>query len=395
MNRFSFCFWFFYAARAAFGVLLHMGAHQFVYFDSVVTFLFAAWLLGWFLLSGTLPKTENSTQPVLRWILLYLAWSFVTLLWTPAPLLLAGGKLLKIALEAGIVLATVSEGNIHEITSYSIRGFLCGAVLAASLYGFYPRDEQGRAGVAGGLDGYEIALMTALAGVIAFIEWAAKPDRWRTIRAVVLAGGTMILMYKSSIVAYGAAIAPFAFKSGSRTLVKTAIAVGLLAWLVFPWVAPYLIPYIEGEGYLTLTGRLFIWADALTFIIARPILGSGYDSPKVLLSDIGDFSPGHAHNDWLQNWMSLGLIGTVLMFAVFLSFFRVAWQHRTLPAGQIALGVILFGLVRGITDTTPDLSPPIGLMLLLTAKMNAVAFGSMIDNASFKVWQQSTNESPA
>jgi O-Antigen ligase len=379
MKRYCFCFWFFYAARTAIGVLLHMEAHQYVYFDSAVTFLFAAGLVGRALIFGA-RSTGNSSQPVLRWMLLYLAWSFITLLWTPAPLLFAGGKLLKVALEAGIVLALIAQGNIHEITSYSIRGFLCGAILAASLYGFYPHDEQDRAGVEGGLDGYDISLMTGLAGVIAFIQWETKPDRWRAIRAAVLAGGTMILTYKSSIVAYGLAITPFAFRSGYRTLFKTLVAVGLLAWLVFPWVAPYLIPYFESEGYLTLTGRFFIWANALDFIAAKPIVGSGYDSAKVLLSDVGTFSPGHAHNEWLQNWMCLGLIGMILLLLILGSFLKVAWRHRKLPVGQIGIGLILFGLIRGISDPTPDLCPPIGLMLLLTAKMNAVPLAAANDS---------------
>jgi O-antigen ligase len=183
----------------------------------------------------------------------------------------------------------------------------------------------------------------------------------------------MVLMYKGCIVAYGVAISPFLFKSGSRKLAKALVAVGLLAWVAFPWAAPYLIPYVEEGGYLTLTGRVFIWADVLSFIAARPIVGSGYDSAKVLLSDIGPFTPGHAHNEWLQNWMCLGLVGVILLVMLFWSFLRVAWRNRSLQVGRIALALLLFGFIKGMSDPSPDLCPPIGLLLLLTAKMNAVA----------------------
>jgi hypothetical protein len=371
MNRYSFCFWFFYASRAAIGVLMRMEPHQYAYFDSAITVLFAIWLVVRGLLVGFKP-IGNSAQPVSRWIFLYLGWSFITLLWTPAPLLFSGGRLLKVALEAGIVSAVIAQGNIKDITDHSIRGFIFGAILAASLYGFYPLDEQGRVGVEGGLDGYDIPLMTALAGVIAFIEWEVMPDFWRVSRAIVLAGATMLLAYKSNIVAYGAAITPFAFRSGYKTIIKSLIAVGLLGWFIFPWIAPYMVPYFEAEGYLTLTGRLFIWANALDFIAAKPIVGSGYDAAKVLLPDIGDFSPGHAHNEWLQAWMCLGLIGVMLLLLVLWSFLKVSWKHRKIPVGQMALALLLFGFLRGMTDPTSDLCPPIGLMLLLTARMNAI-----------------------
>ena len=327
MKRCSFCFWFFYASRAAIGVVLHMGAHQYVFFDSGLTLIFAICAFGKVLVSGGRAARSTSSRQVFRWVFLYLAWAAITLTWTPAPALLAGGKLLKIVLELGIVLCLISDPDIREITSSSIKGFLYGGIFAVSLYGFYPVDITGRAGVEGGLEGYEIARMTTLAAVMAFIQWTNKPDRRSAVQAVVLAGGVLILVNKSCIGAYCMAIAPFALRAGAKALTKTLVALSLLAWLVFPWVAPYLMPYIYAEGYLTLTGRLFIWADAWNDILAKPILGSGYDSAKVLLVSLGDFSPGHAHNEWLQNWMCLGLIGVLLLLGIYVSFTKLSWKY--------------------------------------------------------------------
>lgn len=373
MKRCSFCFWFFYASRAAIGVVLHMGAHQYVFFDSGLTLIFAICAFGKVLVSGGRAARSTSSRQVFRWVFLYLAWAAITLTWTPAPALLAGGKLLKIVLELGIVLCLISDPDIREITSSSIKGFLYGGIFAVSLYGFYPVDITGRAGVEGGLEGYEIARMTTLAAVMAFIQWTNKPDRRSAVQAVVLAGGVLILVNKSCIGAYCMAIAPFALRAGAKALTKTLVALSLLAWLVFPWVAPYLMPYIYAEGYLTLTGRLFIWADAWNDILAKPILGSGYDSAKVLLVSLGDFSPGHAHNEWLQNWMCLGLIGVLLLLGIYVSFTKLSWKYRKLPIGQMAIALLLFGLVRGITDPSIDLSPPMGLILLFATRMGSLS----------------------
>jgi hypothetical protein len=372
MKRCCFSFWFFYASRTSIGVVLHMGAHEYVLFDSGVTLVLGIWIFSKTLIADTTSLKSSTSRPVSQWIFLYLSWAIVSLLWTPAPIWFAGGKLLKICFEIGILLCLTSDEDIEKVTSYSMLGFLYGAIFAVSLYGLYPVDADGRAGVDGGLDGFDIARMIALAGVIAFVQWTTKPNRWHALQALVLAGGTMILINKSCIAAYSMAVAPLALKSGLRTLTKTLIVLGLLAWLSFPLVAPYLVPYIETQGYLTLTGRLFIWADAIHYISAKPFIGSGYDSAKVLLSNLGEFSPGHAHNEWLQNWMCLGIIGVILLFAIFGSFTKIAWKYRGLPVGQTAIALVVFGLVRGVTDPSVDLSPPMGLMLLLTARMNSL-----------------------
>lgn len=370
MRFFCFAFWFFYASRTALGVLLRMGAHEYAYFDSAVTLIFAAWIITAVLLSQSWLPVKSSSQPVSKWILLYIAWAFITLTWTPAGLLLSGGKLFKIATEQGIVFATLSLADVDEVAYYSLQGFIYGAMLSVCLYPLYPKDLEGRVGVADGIDGYNIAQMVAIAAVVVFIQWATKRDKRAGFRAILLSAGTVVLINKSCIVAYGIAVAPVAIRLGAKRLARILIMFSLLAWCVFPLVAPYLLPYIEAEGYLTLTGRLLLWQDAIDHISTHPLIGSGFDSAKVLLAEFNEFAPGHAHNEWLQNWMCMGLIGVILLGAIFISFGRVAWKHRRSFVGQAAMGLLLFGLVRGITDPTPDLCPPMGLMLLLAAVMN-------------------------
>ncbi|HLN22993.1 MAG TPA: O-antigen ligase family protein, partial [Patescibacteria group bacterium] len=63
----------------------------------------------------------------------------------------------------------------------------------------------------------------------------------------------------------------------------------------------------------TLTGRLEIWQFAIQKIQESPIFGFGYNSSKVVLGQHLGFENGlmidTAHNLWLQNMLSVGLVG--------------------------------------------------------------------------------------
>jgi O-antigen ligase len=71
----------------------------------------------------------------------------------------------------------------------------------------------------------------------------------------------------------------------------------------------------------TLTGRLEIWNFAEEKVLESPIVGYGYNSSKVILGQHLGFENGlmvdTAHNLWLQNMLSVGLIGTLPMAALF------------------------------------------------------------------------------
>ena len=68
----------------------------------------------------------------------------------------------------------------------------------------------------------------------------------------------------------------------------------------------------------TLTGRTNIWAGVLHEIHQRPWLGYGYGAvwddktgwgPVYWITKIAGFRAAHAHNNWLEQWLGLGLLG--------------------------------------------------------------------------------------
>ncbi len=68
----------------------------------------------------------------------------------------------------------------------------------------------------------------------------------------------------------------------------------------------------------TLTGRTEIWAAIVRQIEQRPWTGYGYEAvwtdksgrgPFAYIVKEAGFTPQHAHNSWLEQWLGLGLIG--------------------------------------------------------------------------------------
>jgi O-antigen ligase len=68
----------------------------------------------------------------------------------------------------------------------------------------------------------------------------------------------------------------------------------------------------------TLTGRTQIWAAAMRQIEQRPWEGYGYAAvwddktgrgPLAWIVHDAKFTPQHAHNSWIEQWIGLGLFG--------------------------------------------------------------------------------------
>jgi len=142
-------------------------------------------------------------------------------------------------------------------------------------------------------------------------------------------------------------------------------------------IAAYYEVYTNaGNQAETLTGRIGIWSLILDRALERPWLGHGFNSISKVIPPFGpdQFEAWHAHNELLQQFYTYGVVGIVLLFGLYGSFYREARrlarpEHRTL-----FLGLILFIVIRGFGDTERfDLSFPlwsITLLCLMLAAMN-------------------------
>jgi O-antigen ligase len=123
----------------------------------------------------------------------------------------------------------------------------------------------------------------------------------------------------------------------------------------------------SGDQIETLTGRTVLWAVAISMGLEKPWFGHGIYSFKALIPAFGDFEAVHAHNEFLQQFFEYGLVGVVIVGMIYWSFFRQARRAPPDDIRTLSLTLLIFVLVRGLTDTTNfGLSCPLWLLATLT-----------------------------
>jgi O-antigen ligase len=142
--------------------------------------------------------------------------------------------------------------------------------------------------------------------------------------AMILGGGALALV--------GLARQGAAGRVGATWV--AVFAAGLIAAFAF-FASDVLLGLLGKDA--TLTGRTLIWAGIMNRIAERPWFGYGYGaiwdntalwSPlRWIIHDAG-FRPHHAHNAWLEQWLSLGILGLSAWGGFFL---------QTLLANLVAL----------------------------------------------------------
>ena len=100
---------------------------------------------------------------------------------------------------------------------------------------------------------------------------------------------------------------------------------------------------------LTATGRFSVWETALRLIGEKPLLGWGYGSMNFVLpaqkSEVG-FAAAHAHNAFLQVFLSIGLVG----LCCFLLVMALKIYFSVKSRDQMNIAAIFFLLIDGLTE---------------------------------------------
>src|SRR5262249_47554803 len=154
----------------------------------------------------------------------------------------------------------------------------------------------------------------------------------------------------------------------SRTA-KAWIGVGCSVVLLAFWglLEAYFDLYSQGSNVETLTGRTYIWSRGLEFSMEKPWLGHGFDSFRWVFPAFDGFLPHHAHNEFVQQFFTYGLIGLLVVSATYVSFYR---QIRSSPKSSLqslAMAILLLILIRGLVDTDQfELCFPLWLMAMLS-----------------------------
>ena len=111
----------------------------------------------------------------------------------------------------------------------------------------------------------------------------------------------------------------------------------------------------------TLTGRTEIWAEIWRLIQQRPLLGYGYDAvwtdksvwgPLPWVTKHLQFTPSHAHNSWLEQWLALGEVGLAVWSMLYVSVVSKAiWSVFTSRGALLAFPFMIVYSLIGLTES--------------------------------------------
>jgi O-antigen ligase len=127
----------------------------------------------------------------------------------------------------------------------------------------------------------------------------------------------------------------------------------------------------------TLTGRTVLWAQVVSHIEDRPLLGHGYGAfwaptaaaPERIRTAIGWDTP-HSHNGLLDEWLDLGFVGVLCLLGAYFLSLRRAWsglRETVAIDGLWAMGFLVMLFLGNTTESS------ISSSLLLWAIFVAVA----------------------
>jgi O-antigen ligase len=218
---------------------------------------------------------------------------------------------------------------------------------------------------------HEAGLCALLLSAAAGLAWAKPALRRQLLGAAAVAGGLLLLTKsRTNLAASAAALGVMALFCGGRRFV-------LIACLGLGAVVPVAAVFLDAGDALqnfekmlgrsdtaevtSLTGRLPLWQDLTPSIAARPVTGHGFGafwSPEriLALADAQGWAISHAHSDYIDLLLALGVPGLLCYVAVMslgLAAALRAAQRSTAPdsGGYLAMaGWIVFLIVGGLTE---------------------------------------------
>ena len=317
------------------------------------------------------------------WLLIYLAMSGISLLWTGAESIVDAGALWTgMVVEVATVILLVKPPDIADRVDALLKGFVMGMLFVGAVAWMAPTLPDLRIGDYEFLHPNIIGMYSALGFFLA--QHLALKDRvWRW---ACLALGMIMLrsISKTSIIAFFIAESFYLLRE-QQIQRRLKIQIAAVALIVIAAFATLLESYLEiytttgsGNQAETLTGRTAIWTTAFFMAIEKPWIGHGFYSFRALIPAFGSFEPWHAHNELLQEFFEYGLLGVVTTVGLYLTLMFAAKRFSTRALGANVLGsygklasvVVLFAIIHGLTESVNfGLSIPLWLFAALAIAM--------------------------
>ncbi len=313
------------------------------------------------------PLRELLTRPACACCLAYIVMALASCLYSPVPAYSFGCALALLCLFffSFSLTTKLTESQMLWTLLVTLSVFNVGGWI---VFFVYPELGTSAAWTTGGMvfrmcglagQATNLGAVCAKAVGAAFVLFYAH--RRGSVLALILgAFGVVTLIKSDARTTEIAAVAGIGAVIAARSILLSAgAALGGAIALILPQLFPGLVRMVSSgfsrsgdptELY-TLTGRLEIWDFAWKQITLSPIIGYGYNSSKVVLGSHVGFENGlmvdSAHNLYLQNMLSVGLMGTVPLI-VLLAY--LAWKCATLPIPFVCYTIVLV-LVSSVSDT--------------------------------------------
>jgi O-antigen ligase len=136
--------------------------------------------------------------------------------------------------------------------------------------------------------------------------------------------------------------------------------VGLIGLAVLITVFPDMLFAALGKD-ATLTGRTEIWAEVWRLIKQKPLLGYGYDAvwtdksvwgPLPWVTKHLQFTPSHAHNSWLEQWLGLGYVGLAAWTMLYVSVMtKAVWSVFNSRGALLAFPFLIVYSLMSLTES--------------------------------------------
>jgi O-antigen ligase len=188
----------------------------------------------------------------------------------------------------------------------------------------------------------DLLLDAAFLGMIGWLVWMANSAT--SLVALIVGIATVLFLGLR-----------FINKRYIGSYLVTALVVVSAVWFAFG-MTDTLIKTVGRDP--TLTGRVELWQDVLTFDI-NPVFGAGFESfwlgkrVEILWAKHW-WRPNQAHNGYLETYLNLGWVGVILLAGWIMSAFWKA--RRTLLSdfdfGRFRLGLVAMVVVYNYTEAT-------------------------------------------
>lgn len=315
--------------------------------------------------------------PAVRWVLLFLAFSCLSLLWseTASPATSFAywcGLAMDVAMVAMLLREDLGGGSACEV----LRGSVWGGCLIAVAAWMMPTAADLRLGDEEFLNTNQIGNLCAFAIFFAQYLTRRRHGNWRPAKFLLVV--TLVRsLSKATLAAFVVSEACLLLMDSSiRRKTKVLLATGALLMVLAFWgtfEAYYEVYTTAGNQAETLTGRTAIWLYAVNAAFDHaytPWIGHGIDAWWKVVPPFGNefFEARHAENEVLQQFYAYGCAGVLLLAGIYGALWRQLGRLEPSPTKVVFLCMLIFVLVRGLAEAEPfDLLLPLWSVVLISA----------------------------